>query len=77
MWHKHGTRWVCCRIYSEKTSRRAREDLRKETKKEAKGKVEECEHGVPKCRVCNPHTDKVDHRATAVTERSGTDQYDQ
>jgi hypothetical protein len=59
-----------CRIYSEKTSRRAREDARKEAKKEARETAEVCEHGVKKCRICNPHTDKVDHRATAVNERT-------
>ncbi|KAK3268896.1 hypothetical protein CYMTET_22626 [Cymbomonas tetramitiformis] len=49
-------------------SRRARKDVKKEEQKERRKMnhhfAAECEHGVHRCRICNPPTSrKADHRA--------------
>jgi hypothetical protein len=64
-----------CRLFSEKTSRRAREDARNETKKAGKEVHDVCKHGITKCRICNPPTDKVDHRGFG-SKRDGMEQDD-
>ena len=62
---------ACRRVFEEKTSRRARGDARDEAKKAEKGGHEVCEHGIIKCRICNPPTNKANHRGQAAPHRGG------
>eukprot|EP00892_Ulva_mutabilis_P011906 jgi/Ulvmu1/9088/UM005_0183.1 len=52
------------RLHSGASSRRARQDVRKERKREERAACgpQECEHGIIKCRICNPRSAKADHR---------------